>query len=119
MINPVTGGTQSEAEVRVHLGQLRIWAEAYNTLDQGSGGLYTVAKGISALEKALADSAPADGAVAASWAFLTKNQQVKWNSGGPTWEYYELVDDEWRITEYEVEVTLKNPRVRSQGHENY
>lgn len=113
MINPVTGGAQPEAEIRAHLGRLRVWAEAYNTLDKGSGGLYTVLQSILALEDVLKGSEGVGDLDEAEWQFLKKNPQIKWNSGVPVWEFYELIDGNWRVTAYEVDVNLTNPRVKT------
>lgn len=117
MINPVSGGSATEAKIRIHLDELRRQFEAYRTLDRVTGGIATVAESILALEKVLKDDPMAHSD--AEYDFLRKNQTVHWNTGVPTWDHYTLVDGEWVITRYEINVELTNPRVRTEHHENF
>lgn len=117
MINPVTGGAASEPEIRAHLHQLRGLAESYNSLDRETGGLYRLGQSIQQLEKVLGegDFLPAD----AEFIFLQRNATVKWNTGVPTWEHWQIVGDDWRVTTWEVTVSLANPRSRLVTQSNY
>jgi hypothetical protein len=110
MINPTTGGYAPESELRFDLDKWRIYLESYRTLDRLTGGLSTVTQNIIELERALdsTDTSESD----ATYDFLRRNGQVKWNSGTPTWDHYQLVDGEWVITTYQVAVTLSNPQRR-------
>lgn len=113
MIDPVSGGIATEAEVRAHLQQLRIWAEAYLTLDRETGGLYTLTQAILQLERALADSRGIQDVDAAAFEFLRKNQQVDFKQGIATWDHYELIGDQWRVTTWKVDATLSDPSIRT------
>jgi hypothetical protein len=111
MINPVTGGRETEAELRAHLGQLRHNLMAYKSLDRITGGMWTLTNNIIQLENALkgADMSHTN----AEYEFLRRNASVNWNSGVPTWEHWELENDTWTVTTYEISVDLTNPRIRT------
>jgi hypothetical protein len=120
MINPATGGYASEAEIRIELGTQRIHLEAYKHMDAATGGPSAIAQRIIELERVLEPKSEETTLEDATYDFLRKNPQVKWHSGSPTWDHYELVDGEWVITTYTVAVSLANPtRRHPQPAENY
>lgn len=121
MIDPVTGGYATEDEIQHHLTKLRGYLMSYLTLDRETGGLWHLGENIRQLELTLAlkGIVPMTRPSDAHYEFMRRHSGVKWNSGVPTWEYYELVDGQWRITVYEVSVDLTNPRVRTMPRENY
>lgn len=115
MIDPVTGGYATEAEIRIHLDKLRALYMSYHTLDRQSGGLFLLSDNIRQLELVLKGTSSMSSLRDAQHEFLKRNSAVKWVSGVPTWDHYELVDGEWQITTYEVSVDLTNPRNRTEA----
>lgn len=117
MINPVTGGYSTEAEIRAHLGaQRRLWMQ-YRDLDRETGGSWRLAEDIAQLERVLGGQPMT--IPDAEHQFLKRNDQVRWNQGGaPTWDHWELVGEQWQITTYEINVQLTPVVVRSSPANN-
>lgn len=112
MINPVTGGSATESEIRRDLDYWRRFLLTYRTLDRETGGAPAIAEAIVSLENALKEANKSS--TDAGYEFLKKNQAVNWKSGVPTWDHWELVDGaEWRITTYEITIDLINPRLKT------
>lgn len=105
------GGYADREQIEAHLGRLRLLWMQYAQLDRDTGGAWRLAENIAQLEHAL--SGESMRLPDAEHAFLKKNNQVKWHTGVPTWEHWELVDGEWQITTYSIEVALTPIDVRS------
>lgn len=111
MIDPVAGGTATEAQIRAHLYALRIQEAQYAELERNTGGPSRLAYNILQMERALlGGELTGQDAV---YEFLKRDHAVSWTTGAPTWDHWQLVNGQWKITTYQLHLTLDPLAVRT------